>query len=249
MNNNNDLSELFSSQLLKDYLKMNDELIRIVVTGITSEGERLKAKSFEGTPISDEPDRILSLCRRLMQISELYSNLTAAVTDDTARTTLELSDFIRGFACKCREYLGKACNISAECSEIPYLNIPKEMLIYILLSYVRAAVLGGAEEISFSAFKELERCCITADVKYGGSLSESRFADFAFAHNDEILKFLAEKLSAEYESSEHSIKLSFRADSSSSEAELRSERQNYESEAFSIYGVMLGDLGHAPNGD
>ena len=47
----NQLTDLFNNPLIKDYLAMNDELIRLVATTISAESELINNKATEGATL------------------------------------------------------------------------------------------------------------------------------------------------------------------------------------------------------
>ena len=240
--NNDKLSELLNDPLLKDYLALNDRLIRLVASRISAESELIKKKFKENKPLEGEADRIFAMCSRLMQVSELYSMLTGVTAEKIYLEVIEVSDYLEGFAEKCSELLEGVCRFEYKQKDTLFIDASRDVLTYILLSYIRNSVMNGASSIRLGFTSSDAECCITAVHKKSKTSGFEHFGDFQTVHSDEILGTLAARIGAVYESDEKCIKLTFKKRSDISEAELRAPRHEYEATLFSEYNIMLGDL-------
>lgn len=238
----NQLTDLFNNPLIKDYLAMNDELIRLVATTISAESELINNKATEGATLEKETETIIAMCGRLMQISELYSMLTGVIKGTPSLCTVELNEFLNSFIKKCGDILDGLCIFESVSSDIQFINTSKDILTYILLSYIRTAILDGAKKIRFEYGVSNGMVCVIANVIDSKRQNHICYGDFSYSYNDDILKFLAERISAEYSGSESGMTLSFIENIVSSDSELHSIELGYESQLFSQYRIMLGDL-------
>lgn len=240
--NEDKLSELLNDPLLKDYLALNDRLIRLVASRIAAESESVKTKLRENEPITTEPANILALCSRLMQVAELYSMLTNVTADKIYPEVIEISDFLAVFTDKCSKLLEGVCCFEYKRKDKLYADGSRDVLTYIMLSYVRQSVLEGASSILFEYGVSDGDCVITAVSKKKKTSEYEHFGDFQTVYRDDIMRTLAARIGAVYEADENGIKLTIKEKRNISEAELRAPRREYEASLFSEYNIMLGDL-------
>ncbi|MDO4864904.1 MAG: hypothetical protein Q4A05_12120, partial [Ruminococcus sp.] len=242
MKEENRLPELLNDPLLRDYLSLNDRLIRLVASRISAESEIIRNKVNENKPLEGETERILAMCSRLMQVSELYSMLTGVIADEPYLEAVELSEFVGGFTKKCSELLDGVCSFEAAGADGLFVDTSRDVLTYILLSFVRNSILSGAETVRLEYGSSDGKCCISAASKLVKKSGYERFGDFQRVHGDEIIAALAARIGADCETTESSVKLTFTASETAADSELRSPRHEYEASLFSEYNIMLGDL-------
>lgn len=231
---------LFSDDVLRDYLQLNDRAMRQAVSRISAECEIMRNKREGAEDFSDEINGILSMCCRIMQISELHGMLACDTKKESE--VISLTEYLEDFLNGCSELLDGVCEFSLMCSGEMLISVSKYVLTYILLLFVRQSVLDGAAEMHFSCTESGNIYSICARTVNRKKQEYVYFEDFQNKYYEDILRTASERLGAEITIEDECMKLAFPKGSEQATGELHSEKKSIRSALFSDFRVMLSDL-------
>ena len=251
MKENNDGFGIFDDPLISEYLSSNDGSIRYAVSRISAECELLlsqrgavPSEDMEQSSLYDTErsvNSIMSMCCRLMQVSELYSFLSALVSSESEKTSICASSYIKDIAERCSASLGNGRSVISECADDFYIDIPEELLTFVLLSFIRGAVSDGASDIRI--------CCGGADKRYisvsaetGDKPHQLKMPDFICGHTEDIVKLFVSKYADTYELTPAKLVIYFNNRQLADECEFNATISTYDAGKFSLFNVLLRDI-------
>lgn len=248
MNGPKDIPELFRDPVLSDYFERNDRAIRYAVSIISAECESLSETSaYRGDPEAARGlENIISMCCRLMSISQLYTLLSRVGSSESeSRTAVELEGFVTDFVNGCKETLGETCELKVGSSEKVYIDTTKHILIYVLLGFVRSAIIHGAKELSVSCGRRDGAATITIDVLRTGEAKNEMPEEFRDRYSENLISIFTEQLGCGHELKDDRLQLILPMHTDG-DISLRSPVKEFGPELFSDYNIMLSDLGEKP---
>lgn len=240
-----DISDLFKDPVLSDYFELHDRALRFIVSRISAECELLADTSAyrQDAEAARGLESIISMCCRLMSISQMYSLLSQAGSSySEVRTVIELEGFITSFVDGCKETLGEVCELKIGRSETVYIETVKHILMYVLLGFVRGAIIRGAKEISVSCDVRGDSAALTIDILRSGEAKNEIPEEFRDKYSAELISLFSEQLGCGSELTEDRLLLAFPM-TTDGDISLRSPVKEFEPELFSDYNIMLSDLG------
>ncbi|MBR5165852.1 MAG: hypothetical protein IKW87_09920 [Ruminococcus sp.] len=242
MSSENKLSSLFDDEVIKNYLMLNDRTLRLAVSRISAVCDIIKDKCYDDELIASELNNINKMCCRIMQISELNGMLTGAAKGIRVDEVIDAAELLTVFVKNCSEMLGGICSITSSRTDKFFITASNDTLTYLLLSYLRASVLGGAKEIDITCRTDNEQGVISVKILRSEKTAFDHFEDFQYTYSDSIISSAVASIGAVSEKTDAELKLTFPSRPNSSEAKLLSPRQEYEDGSFSEYRIMLSDI-------
>jgi hypothetical protein len=249
MENNNVVKEFFESPFAEDYLNCTDQLVRRSVTGISAACETLRSmteKSGDKTG-TELINGIMTMCCDLMRNAELSKALSGAASDsDMDMTVLRLDSFLEDFAKNCMASSGGKCSFKIDTAPSVYIRTNKELLRFLLLSFVRRSIIGAdGSEIAFDAGGKETGKSVEIFIKAkrtfvdGGGMARP---DVFEVYPEEVAMGLSARIGAETTLSNDSISVVIPLPDGSSPAAVRAPYAEYEERFFNAFNIMLRDL-------
>lgn len=251
MDKNNEVKEFFESPFAEDYLSCTDHLVRRSVTGISASCEILRGMAEKnGDKTSCEiVDGIMTMCCELMRNAELSKALTA-IDGDAERDmrTMRVDMFLEDFAKNCRSVLGGKCVIEYEKPQEIYVRTNKEILRFLLLSFIRRSILGsGDAEAEFEAGCEETGKSVEIYIRAKRTfVDETAFGqpDVFESYPVEVTNGLAARIGAEAKISADGISVVIPLPDGNSPAIVEAPSVDYGERFFNAFNIMLRDLPH-----
>lgn len=190
--------------------------------------------------------RIMAQCSQIMKLTDIYSYISDFLSNkEYFCEYTDISTYLSQFASQCSKILGDACSIQYMNGENISSDIVKKILDFILVMYVRKAVLCGAESIKIS--HSLNDKYITIQLDITDKTNKERFANiaetFSTDFSEQLIIASAEKIKGKYYADKNGMKLTFPMEESGS-GKLNSVPNFYGKPLFSTINDILSDLGN-----
>lgn len=246
MNDKNRAEAFFEEPFAKDYINCTEQLIRRTVTGISAScevlGSMMKKKDRGGRELIDG---IMTMCCDLMRSAELSSALSAG-SEEQGSAVVRLDLFVRDFAEKCREVSRERCEIRT--GEIPpvFVKTDRDMLRYLLLSYIRRTLTSS--ESGKAAFElkcgETDKNVIMELRALGTFVDGAVISvpDVFALYPVEVCSGLAARAGASAELSEEGLSVRIPQIDGNTGADVKAPAPEFNRGIFEPFNIMLRDV-------
>ena len=148
--------KFFDDPFAIDYIDCMDNVIRRSVTGISASCEMLRESADKKGSKHDKQliDGIMQVCCELMRSAELSKALAAEKLAEEDMSTVRTDVFLRNFAAGCESASCGRCTVKVGEVSVSYIRTDRELLRFLLLSFVRRSASGGKD--GKNAFEVLE---------------------------------------------------------------------------------------------
>ncbi len=194
----------------------------------------------------DCAQRIISQCSQIMKLTEIYSLLSDFIDEEKfVSLHIDISSYLKSFVFECNEVLNNTCSLTFMGGTNMSTDVIKRLLEFILVMYVRRAVLFGAEKIEISQSCENDKIIISMEItKKTESLRFNNIPEvFSVDFSEGILRTAAFKMNGEYFVDDNGMKLVFPVSKSES-TKLNSALVSHGRPIFSTINNILSDLGN-----
>ena len=210
----------------------------------------------ESSDISDGINKIFITCCRLMQMPVYYDVMRSMFFSERGEKENARMSFLAGkFQMNAESTLGNACKINVLHCDTCTIGVPEEFLLFLLISFVRRAVIDGAKTINMRFHSVSDRTSdnlLTPPERYAvifleasdfGKINYELADDFVYEHFDDIVRLFEEKYGAEYELTKEMFKLKLPVLSADEELFAHSQRKQIgQSGLYTLYNVYLHEL-------
>ena len=249
MENNNVVKDFFESPFAEDYLNCTDQLVRRSVTGISAACETLRgiAEKNGNKTEAELVDGIMTMCCELMRNAALSKALTKSSDDpDMGSVTLRLDTFLEDFAKNCTAATAGKCTVNVESVPAVYIRTNKELLRFLLLSFVRRSMISadGGEKAFDAGIKETGKSVeifIRAKRTFVDEMVMGQ-PDVFEAYPVEVTMGLSARIGAETTLSDDRISVVIPLPDGNSAAAVRAPYAEYEERFFNAFNIMLRDI-------
>lgn len=249
MDRNDYLRDFFDSPFAEDYISCMDLAVRHSVTGISASCELLRELAEKHGTASDREliDGIMTMCCELMRNAELSRALTAAPAEVRAGSCILRTDtFLSDFAKNCERASSGRCSITLSGSPVLYIRTGRELLSFMLLSFIRrrlTAAPGGRAEFELSCAErngsaEIKLSCLT-DVSEDDLIGQPELLS---EYPAEMTARLAERLGVSAETGSSSLLISIPLPDGVSPAVVELPAPAAEETFFNPFNIMLRDM-------
>ncbi len=145
MDKNNDFGEFFGSPFAAELISSTENVIRRSVSGIAASCESLRESAGKKRSKQDIQliNGIMEMCCDLMRSAQLSKALTAEKLTDDDMCTVRADAFLMDFAAGCEEASRGRCTVTVGETSLSYIRTDREVLRFLLLSFVRRLTAGG----------------------------------------------------------------------------------------------------------
>ncbi len=240
------LENFFNDKFTNEFFKNRENQTRVNVSIISSVcTEIMNTPEHEWTDeIRDRSvNAILNQCCRIMKLSDVYINLSRVYNDTEYNIkVIDLKQFLSDFSEECNLCLNGdyTCCIPGK---MVCIEVCEDILLCLMLLYVRRAVIEGAKKISISHSSDGKKAEVVFEINKKGDpvkakSAESVSVDYAY----DLIDIFAEKLECTAEVSENGLKLVFILKNDGN-IQFQCPAPIYGNRLFSLYHDILSDLG------
>ena len=248
MDKNNGFTDFFGSPFAADFIDCTDSVIRRSVTGISAACETLRESADKSRSKRDKEliDGIMQMCCDLMRSAELSKALSAEKLTDEDMSVVRADVFLRDFAAGCEAASRGRCTVKVGETSASYIKTDRELLRFLLLSFVRRLTAGG--EDGKNAF---EASCREKLKSFNISVRALRTfvdepcvgqPDVFDAYYREVCMGFAERIGASAELTDNELIVSIPLPDGKSSAVTEAPAAEPERELFDPFSVMLGNM-------
>lgn len=192
-------------------------------------------------------DGVRKECCHIMQTAELYSRIyDVTFSRELTRKPVNMKNFFDSFTDSVQKSLEGTCVIELKTGSEFFASTNQKLLTYILLLYIRSAVINGAVNIKLSyAVKGSDLVIETMIVKKSEELRNNYPDDDFFAkYQSSMNAAFVEKLGGEIRETKKSMIMIFPDAASEKKSDLAMKEAHVEkcSSVCNAYNIMLSDL-------
>ncbi|MCM1528883.1 MAG: hypothetical protein NC093_02685 [Alistipes sp.] len=241
------LAEFFKDKFIRDFLDNSDYQDRLnvsIISSICMELINTPAEKRTDEMISSSINSILNQCCQPMKKKDIFLNLKRACNDEEFEIkVIGLKQLLTEFSEECDRCLNSNV-ISFVPGEIVCIETCKDMLLCLMILYVRRAVTEGAGKIRLSYRADEKKAEIILDIIEKGVPMNVRSAEnISLEYAYDFIDCFAEKLECIPEISANGLKLEFKLKNNGN-LNFQSPEPEYGKKIFSIYNNFLADIGN-----
>ncbi len=248
MDNKKDIERFFGDPFAAELINCNDSLIRRSVTGISASCEML-SKLAEKKGMKQEHgyiDNIMRMCCDLMRSAELSNALAAEKLAADDMIIVRADFFLGDFAGSCEAASRGRCTVTVGETSPSYFRTDRELLRFLLLSFVRRLTVGGdggRNAFEVSCREELKTLNISVKALRTfvdeGLIGQPDVFD---EHYREVCAGLAERLGASAEISDNELVVGIPLHDGSHGGLTEAPSAEPERDYFNSFSIMLGNM-------
>lgn len=234
-----DFIEFFKNRFTAEFSDYCCNILRSSVTGINA----VCGDPDQNDTVLDKSRKkyIEEQCRKLMRAAEIFDVLS---DDDVVCEVVNVTDIIDEAVKGTSLVLGDKCSISMSSDFPHYVNSNKKILRYMIIESIRriaAASAGKKPDIVIGASKpgKAVEILITSSVPF----TEQNESSDLFTNNHlAVEELLAYRIGAKISFCEGEIRISIPDKEQGNYYEVRSRLNYFDTENYSLYELMLGDI-------
>lgn len=240
------LENIFKDKFTRDFFDNSDYQDRFnvsVISSICMEVMNTPEDKRTGEMVGRAINMILNQCCQSMKMSDIYQNLSRAYGNEERKIkVIQLNDLLAEFTKECNLCLNGDLT-SFVPGEVVCIEVCEEMLLCMMLLYIRRVVTEGASKIRLSHSSDGKKAEIIFEITEKGKPVMSRSAEkVSVEYAYDLVDVFAEKLGCTAEISENGLRLTFEL---KNDGKLRFQcpEPKYGKKIFSIYHDILADMG------
>lgn len=248
MDKENGFGNFFDDPFALEFINCTDNVIRRSVTGISASCEVLRESAEKKGGKQDKQliDGIMQMCCDLMRSAELSKALAAEKLTDEDMSTVRTDVFLRDFAAGCEEASNGRCTVKVGATSVSYIRTDRELLRFLLLSFVRrltAGCDGGKNAFEVSCGEKLKTLNISVRaLRTFVDEARSGQPDIFDSHYREVCMGFAKRLGASAELSDNELTVEIPLPDGGSSALTEAPTAEPERDFFDPFSIMLGNM-------
>lgn len=240
------LKSLFNDKFINEFNNSRDYQTRVTNTIIASVLiNMMNTPQVERTEefLNQSFNRILHLCCQGMKMSDIYVNLSRVYNNtETEYKIIDLKQLLGEFSEECNLCLNGEFTRCIP-GKVVCIETCEEILLCLMLLYVRRVVAEGAKKINISYCSDEKKAEILFEITEKGEpvaagSAEKLSIDYAY----DLINIFAEKLECTAEVSEIGLKLQFMLKNDGN-ISFQCSEPNEKKKIFSLYHDFLSDMG------
>ncbi|MBO5320128.1 MAG: hypothetical protein J6B01_10035 [Ruminococcus sp.] len=240
------LENFFNDKFTKKFFKNRDYQTRLnvsIISSVCTEMMNTPEKEWTNEFRDRSVNMILNQCCQIMKLSDVYVNLSR-VYDNMEYTikVVDLEQLLLEFSEECNQCLGG--NLTQHIpGKIVCIEVCEEILLCLMLLYIRRVVMEGAKKIILSHSSDGKTAEIFFEITEKGEPVRSTSAEnVSMEYAYDLIDIFAEKLDCNADVSETGLKLRFKLKNDGN-IRFQCPEPVYGKKLFSLYHDLLSDLG------
>ena len=240
--------KFFDDPFAIDYIDCMDNVIRRSVTGISASCEMLRESADKKGSKHDKQliDGIMQVCCELMRSAELSKALAAEKLAEEDMSTVRTDVFLRNFAAGCESASCGRCTVKVGEVSVSYIRTDRELLRFLLLSFVRRSASGGKDgKNAFEVSCEETLKTLNISVRALRTFVDEAHVgqpDIFDSHYREVCMGFGERIGASVKLSEDGLTVEIPLSDGKSEALTEAPAAEPERDFFDPFSIMLGNM-------